>query len=285
VKGLAGRRVALATRHGKEAVIAPALGALDIAVEVAPVDTDAFGTFTGEVRRPGDMLETAIAKARAGMAASGLDLGLASEGAYGGGFGGLVGGATELLVLVDDRAGRVLHLVRSGLESNQAALSVAEARLDAGLEAFLARVGFPAHGLVVFAEGASDVGAAPVAKGIVAPEALEDALARAIERSASGRARVESDMRAHLNPTRMARIGELATAFAQRLATPCPACDAWGFGPVDARRGLPCADCGAATSLVRTVVSACDACGLRAERPRDDGLVVADPQWCPLCNP
>ncbi len=283
MKGLAGRRAALATRHGKEAAIAPALAAVGVTVEVAAIDTDAFGTFSGEVPRPGDMLETALAKARAGMAATGLDLGLASEGAYGGTFGGLVGAATELLVLVDDRDDRVLHLVRSGLESNQAARVVEGSGIDGGLRDFLARVGFPAHGLVVFAEG--DAGAAPEAKGIVEAAALEAALTRALARSSVGRARVETDMRAHLNPTRMARIGELAGAFAERLATPCPACGAWGFGPLDAQRGLPCADCGAGTALVRAVVHGCEVCGLREERPRDDGLVSAEPQWCPLCNP
>lgn len=283
MRGLAGRRAALATRHGKEAVIAPVLAPLGIAVEVAAIDTDAFGTFTGEVPRPGDMLETALAKARAGMAAAGLDLGLASEGAYGGALGGLAGAATELLVLVDARADRILHLVRSGLASNQAVRIVEDPAVDAALEDFLARVGFPAHGLVVFPEAPRDGDAAPVAKGIVEARALEAALARAIERA--GRARIETDMRAHLNPTRMARIGELAEDLAARLATACPACGAWGHGIVDVRRGLPCADCGAATSLVDGLVSGCEVCGLREERPRDDGLVAADPQWCPSCNP
>ena len=280
MSGLAGRRAALATRHGKEATIAPPLAALGIEVRVADVDTDAFGTFTGEVRRPGDMLETAIAKARAGMRATGLDLGLASEGAFGGALGGFAADATELLVLVDDRAGRVLHLVRSGLVSNQAGLSVEDA---AAIGDFPARVGFPAHGLVVFAEGVDGGGAELLEKGIVDAERLAAAVARALARG--GRARIETDMRAHLNPTRMTAIAALAEAFAERLATPCPDCGAWGHGPVAAHRGLPCGDCGAPTSLVRALTFGCEVCGQRDERPREDGLVAADPQWCPLCNP
>ncbi|MEE4300557.1 MAG: DUF6671 family protein [Pseudomonadales bacterium] len=274
----------LATRHGKESVIVPALAPLGLLVEVADVDTDAFGTFTGETPRPGDMLETAVAKARAGMAASGADLGVASEGAFGGALGGFATDARELIVLVDDHARRVSHVVRAGLATNQAALVVEQAA-DEALADFLQRVGFPAHGLVVFAEAPRAEGPEVEEKGIVEAARLEAALEQALARSSVGRARIETDMRAHLNPTRMGRIAELAEAFAARLATPCPRCGAWGYGPVDALRGLPCGDCGAVTSLVRPVVHGCEVCGHREERPRDDGLAAADPQWCPLCNP
>lgn len=50
-------------------------------------------------------------------------------------------------------------------------------------------------------------------------------------------------MRAHHNPTRMQVIEELADKLAQRLMTPCPACDMPGFGIVDIERGLPCRLC------------------------------------------
>lgn len=284
MKGLVCRRAVLATRHGKEAAIAPALAPLGVTIELADVDTDAFGTFTGETPRPGDMLETAVAKARAGMAATGADLGLASEGAFGGALAGFVADARELIVLVDDAAQRVVHLVRAGLASNQASLIV-EAVDATVLTEFTRRVGFPGHGLVVFAEGADSGGGAVEEKGIVDAGRLAAAIERALARSGVGRARIETDMRAHLNPTRMARIAELAEDFASRLATSCPACGAWGYGPVDALRGLPCGDCGAATSLVRELVHGCEVCGHREARPRDDGLTAADPQWCPLCNP
>ena len=282
MKELAGRRAALATRHGKERALGPALAGLGIEIAVAAVDTDAFGTFTGEVPRPGDMLETAVAKARAGMARLGLDLGLASEGAFGGSFGGLAAGATELVALVDDAAGRVVHVVRSGLRTNHGMIEITSA---AALGDFPDRVGFPEHGLVVQVDAPADGGPALEEKGIVDAGRLEAAVGRALERSAGHRARVETDMRAHLNPTRMATIAEVAGALAERLAARCPACGARGAGPVDVRRGLPCADCGAPTSLVRAVVEGCEACGRREERPRDDGLSRADPQWCPLCNP
>jgi len=49
--------------------------------------------------------------------------------------------------------------------------------------------------------------------------------------------------------------------------------------------GLPCAGCGAPSSLVRFEVFGCAACGRRERRPRADGQESADPRHCPLCNP
>lgn len=76
-------RAALATRHGKEAIFAPALARLGVEVIAAPIDTDAFGTFSGEIEREGSPLEVVERKARAAAEATGLTVGLASEGSFG----------------------------------------------------------------------------------------------------------------------------------------------------------------------------------------------------------
>jgi len=77
------RRAALGTMHGKEAAIAPPLATLGIALTVAPIDTDRFGTFTAETPRTCRMEDAARAKALAAIEATGLPVGIASEGAYG----------------------------------------------------------------------------------------------------------------------------------------------------------------------------------------------------------
>ena len=81
----AGRRIALATMHAKERAIAPPilkeLGAELVVPE--QIDTDALGTFSGEIERQGTMGEVAVRKARLGMAATDLKIGVASEGTYG----------------------------------------------------------------------------------------------------------------------------------------------------------------------------------------------------------
>lgn len=74
-------RAALGTMHGKEAALAPPLSVLGITLIRPEIDTDRFGTFTAEMPRSGTMADAARAKAKAAIAATGLSVGLASEGA------------------------------------------------------------------------------------------------------------------------------------------------------------------------------------------------------------
>ena len=78
-----GTYAALATKHGKEAIFQPAFATINISVVVTDINTDLFGTFAGEVEREGSARDTAERKARAAIDASGLPIGLASEGSFG----------------------------------------------------------------------------------------------------------------------------------------------------------------------------------------------------------
>jgi len=63
----------MATKHDKTVLVGPALTeALGLEVIEAVVDTDVLGTFSGEIARVGSPVDTAVAKARMGMAAVGL---------------------------------------------------------------------------------------------------------------------------------------------------------------------------------------------------------------------
>jgi hypothetical protein len=124
-----------------------------------------------------------------------------------------------------------------------------------------------------------------VDKGLRNWEALERALHRAAAASPDGLAFLETDMRAHCNPTRMAAIRTLAFRLVRRIATPCPACQTPGWGMVAQRPGLTCGGCGLPTDLVLAEVWGCGLCSYKEERPRRDGLVVADPGQCGWCNP
>ncbi|HLP23650.1 MAG TPA: hypothetical protein VK139_06380 [Microbacteriaceae bacterium] len=74
----------LATIHGKLALIAPPLEQrLGWRVTEAAVDTDAFGTFSGEIPRRHGPRDIAVAKARAGLDVVPAKFGLASEGTIG----------------------------------------------------------------------------------------------------------------------------------------------------------------------------------------------------------
>ena len=279
----AGRRAALATMHGKERAVAPAMAeALGLVVEpTAGLDTDRLGTFSGEVPRPGTMLETALAKARLGLAASGLDLALASEGSFGPHpVVPFLAGGIELLLFHDAGRGLTVHETLVADATNFAHLAVAPGE---PLDPFLAKAGFPAHALIVRPNRGERT--LFLAKGLADRAALDRAVAAAAAASADGRALVETDMRAHLNPTRMGTIAELARRLAARLACLCPACAAPGWGRTDVARGLPCGLCGSPTEHVLTEIFGCAACPHREERPRRDDLREADPMHCPVCNP
>ena len=278
---LEGVRAALGTMHGKEAAIVPPLAAIGVSVCVAEdLDTDRFGTFTGEVPRTGTMEEAARAKAQAAIAVTGLPVGIASEGSYGPHPMIPFAAVGRELILWRDEA-RGLEIVETLVDQTPCYGHEEIAEPD-DASAFLDRIGFPDAAVIVAPAGRP---AAPTAKGVTDHATLANGIDAALRRSRAGRALVMTDMRAHLNPRRMQTIARLAKALADRLATPCPACDAPGFGRLRAEAGLPCAGCGLPTEMIVREIHGCAACGHEQARPRPDGLNAADPRYCAFCNP
>jgi hypothetical protein len=278
-----GRRVSLATRHGKERAVArPFRRALGLEVVVPPeLDTDALGAFTGECPRQGTALETCLRKAHLGMAATGLPLGIANEGSFGPHpFVPFIPAGIEVMSFID--AERELVITETIL-AERTNYGHREARCVADLQAWLPTVGFPSHGLIV--RTTLDGPGAVIGKGITSIDRLIAAMVQARAQSDTGRAWVEADMRAHFNPTRMASIRRLAFRLARRIGSACPACAAPGWGPIGTLDGLPCEECGEPSTLVRCERLACTVCAHREERPRRDGLQTASARYCPQCNP
>ncbi|MEO1240955.1 MAG: DUF6671 family protein [Pseudomonadota bacterium] len=283
-KPLLRRRAAIATMHGKEAAIAPVLERRPGLRLIVPehIDTDSLGTFTGDTPRRGTVLETAIAKAHLGMSQAGVTAGIANEGTYGAHpVLPIAPGGSELIVYVDDELGVQVHEAMIVEKTNFAHLNVTPGE---DVTAFLASIGFPAHGVVVSPHAPQSTDAIYV-KGIRDHATLDDAIAKAANHSADNAVLIQTDMRAHMNPTRMDAIAMLTEKLAARLESPCPNCAAPGFGQVDRKTGLPCRDCGGPSTLVRVEVHGCGACDCRQEVARQDGLRVSDPTYCLICNP
>ncbi len=278
-----GRVAVLATMHGKEAAFAPVLADRLGVDTIVPegIDTDALGTFTGEIARQGTVEDAARAKAALGLSRTGGDLALANEGAYGPHpqipFVPL---GVEVVAWVDKRIG--LTLVES-LYDETPVYDHLVLGPDEDPGSFLARIGFPAQKVIVCAD--DDAVSDTVMKGIGSVEQLGAALAKVRRLSTDGKAFVQTDMRAHCNPRRMKTLGRLAQKLASRLVTTCPGCAAPGFGRVGVKMGLPCAWCGRPTIMVRAERWGCGVCGLVETRPRGDGLTEGDPGACPRCNP
>jgi hypothetical protein len=279
-----GEEAVLATMHGKERVIAPLLEQeLGLSVGLADgLDTDRFGSFTREVERTGSQLEAARAKIAAGFdCAPSARVGLASEGSFGPHpFIPFLPLGRELILLVDRKADFELVGLDADSETNFGHAVVTDV---AGAIAFAQRSRFPEHGLIVI--GCEDDRPAPqlmIDKDITDSGKLEAAVKDCV--ALCGRAFVETDMRAHRNPTRMAAIGRATEDLIQRFLSTCPACLRPGFVVTERIPGVPCAWCAAPTEVIRTEISACVGCGHRTERPATD-MATADPGQCGRCNP
>lgn len=272
-----GRWAAIATMHGKERAVAPVLCRwFDMAVTTAPgVDTDAFGTFTGEVARQGTILDAARAKAQLAIERTGAAIGIGSEGAFGPDPElPFVATGRELLLLREAATGHEI-VVTSRTRTNFNHMNVSPNDL---VDECLVRIGFPDHAAVVRAFDGSYV-----AKGLTTRDQVDAALHALFEAGQKGI--LQADMRAHLNPTRMASIARLARTLAVRLARCCPACGSPGFGLVDVERGLPCRECRFPTRRIRAEIYGCSACGEKRKRHDRPDSFGADPMWCQVCNP
>ncbi|BAY52883.1 hypothetical protein NIES2134_120370 [Thermostichus vulcanus NIES-2134] len=274
-----GRTAILATKHGKEQVIAPALARLGVTVVVASdFDSDRFGTFSREIPRCGTQEEAALAKAEAVLAQTGADLVIASEGSFGPHpqFP-MLPSDRELILLVDRRHDLVLRGEVLSLDTNFSHATVSH--LEEAL-AFGARVGFPSHGLIAMAQ-ADPLPNTPIFKGIQSEEQLQRAIATLQTNHAT--LHLETDMRAHMNPTRMRVIAQAAAELVQAMAQGCPQCGWPGFVACEHLPGLPCELCGAPTGAIKASRYRCQHCLYELTVPVPE--TVADPSQCYVCNP
>jgi len=285
------RVVALPTRHSKEIALAPAFHqVLSATIDVIDVDTDSFGTFTGDIPRTRSPLKSAEAKAHAGLAASGNTLAVASEGTIGPDPSlPFANSDIEVLVFVDTQRQITIH---EQYRSNEIVAVRHVIGPGDDLSSILHRADFPNHAVLVKPESdsyeatrqneATHRSPPMTTTGITDTETLQRALAQVHAMGLN--AVIESDFRACFSPSRMANITECARRLVARIATNCPACASPGWGLVAPSRGLPCRECGThVPTAVRSHRLGCPRCEACVETPSPDSTV--DPRWCPRCNP
>ena len=98
------------------------------------------------------------------------------------------------------------------------------------------------------------------------------------------RAFLETDMRAHRNPTRMRSIERATMDLLRRFNSRCPDCNYPGYDIVERIAGLPCAWCYLPTGIIRFETLCCKQCG-REEQRKANERELADPGECANCNP
>lgn len=276
-----GRVAVLATMHGKEAAIAPRLETqLGVTVTVPPdFNTDAFGTFTGDIKRPSDQLTTARLKAAAALRQTGESLAIASEGSFGPHPQiPFVACDRELVLLIDHQ--HQLKIVGECLSTDTNYRSQVIHSPEEAL-AFGKAVGFPQHGLVVKGGAANQI----LGKGITKIETLLTLVDQSLNQSPQSKIQIETDMRALYNPTRMKVIAQATEDLIRAITLSCPRCSCPGFSLTQRFPGLPCSLCGTPTLLTLSRLYRCQRCQFEQRFPGDQGFSAADPSYCPYCNP
>jgi len=269
--------------HQKEKVMAPLLEQeLGINVIVPQnFNTDAFGTFTREIKRTGDQLEAARRKAKAALALTHESLAFASEGTFAPHPAlPYISCNREIVVLID--AINELEIFGQEFSTdtnfNHKTIQTVEEAFE-----FAQQVGFPEHGLVVMehlGEGKQEM-----IKGIITENQLIEAVELILKKSVNGKVHIETDMRSLYNPTRMRNIGKATRDLIQKIKQVCPKCSCPGFEITERKQGLPCALCNVPTTMTLVAIYQCKKCDFTQEVLFPDRLEKADPAQCIYCNP
>ncbi len=270
-----GREIRIATMHGKEKVIGPALEeAFKMKYSVATFDTDLLGTFSGEVERVLAPLEAAREKCRLALENDNAEIAIASEGSFGTHptlyF---MPSDEEILLLVDRKNDLEIAVKHTSLQTNYGYFSTES---EEPVADFLKRVKFPSHALIV---KTADF----IEKGIQSKDQLDRAINACI--SLNGQYQLMTDMRAMYNPSRMRVIQEATDKLIQKMQSQCPGCSRPGFGITDALKGLLCSTCSMPTRSVKTVIYSCEGCHYTEKADFPEGKTEEDPMFCDFCNP
>ncbi len=276
-----GRKLLVASMHNKHQVIAPIFKRewnSEVVCEVE-MNTDQFGTFSGEIERELDPLSSAIAKCRLGLNLSGLDLGVATEGSFGP-HPSLpwMAAHEEWMVLLDEKNDLTISKRKWSINTN---FNQAKISSEDELFQFAEKVHFPSHALILRSK--KEDGSQEIVKGIHDVQLLKDCFHRM--NIPSSELIVETDMRAHFNPTRMKVIEELTIELIQKVVSQCPECSRNGFGDQRVEPGLPCGQCGIPTSSPLYKITTCFSCGFEKREMNPTGNSIEDPTYCQFCNP
>lgn len=243
------RVLVIATMHGKEQVLKPLLEeALGVTCIIpAEFNSDIFGTFSGEIERELNPLETARKKCYAAMELTGCNLAIASEGSFGAHpIIGFVPADEELLVLIDRKNNMEIKVREISTATNFAGKEITN--LQAAYD-FAAQVLFPSHSLII-KKAKEDLSI--LYKGITDINRLKKIVTDLLADNHS--IYMETDMRAMYNPSRMKVIEEACKKLITITKSFCKHCGTPGFSVTDSIIGLPCDYCGSPTQIGRAHV-------------------------------
>jgi hypothetical protein len=274
------RRLIIATKHHKERVLAPLLEQ-ELGVKCfidETFDTDTLGTFSGEVQREQDPLSTARLKCLKAMERNNCDLGVASEGSFGPHPSLFFASADdEFLIFIDKKNDLEIVVRELSTETNFNGRAITS---ENDLMEFANLTKFPSHALIL---KPSKENTEDMVKGITCAQDLKAAFRAILKKH--GQIHAETDMRAMLNPSRMAVIEAAAQKLVDKIKSLCPKCKTPGFGVTGTKTGLPCDLCGMPTASNKSLIYQCKKCAYKLEKAPPHGKTTEDPMYCDFCNP
>lgn len=279
-----GEQFVFATMHDKELFLEGAckkiLGASLRGLK-GILDTDLLGTFSGEIEREGTQKETVLKKCLLGLEKSGLSFGLASEGSFGPDpLIPFFNSSIESIVFIDKKRDLKLFETMRFLRTNYNEKKVSASE---DYSEFLKSILFPSHRLIVRPNIWADK--TIIFKGIQDPDQLKKAISISCSNSSDQQALLQTDMRAHMNPTRALNLVKLGLRLFRRIERPCPSCNSPGWGPSRKLPGKRCKACYYPTELPRASLWCCPACLFEQEKSLPSAEIGAEPCYCPNCNP
>ncbi len=274
----------LATMHKKEQVMATILEKeLGLRIIVPEnFNTDIFGTFTRDIERPGNQIEAARLKAEKVLELTGEKIAIASEGSFAPHPNVPYIPANREIIILIDKVNK-LEIIGEEFSTDTNYNHMVVETWEQAFK-FSKKVGFPEHALVVmYSEFPKEKN--ELIKGIQTEEEFRQAVDFILNNSPTGKAHIETDMRAMYNPTRMKNIAKATVNLVEKINNCCPQCQTPGFGIVDRKQGLPCELCQMPTMLTLAVIYKCGKCGFSQEKRFPKGIEFADPSQCMYCNP
>lgn len=276
--------IILTTKHAKSIAIAPAFfKELGATVIEYVADTDLFGTFSGEIERSNNALETARKKCELAFRCLGPDINfaLASEGSFSPHPTiPFIQCNQEIIYFIDRKLDFHFHMSCISSNTNYRKEFVKSLK---ELLKFAKDVEFPSHGLILRAKGTNNDSL--IFKEIESISELKKIFQECMENGFNQNVLLQTDMRAQLNPTRMNVIKNLAEKMAERLALNCPNCNTPGWGKIRNEPGLTCAQCNSKTKVTLHEIFGCVKCAYTEKKSPSHGLTHTNPVNCDFCNP
>jgi hypothetical protein len=279
-----GKTCVLVTMHGKGEAILPVFQDFEGLefIDSPTLNTDLLGTFSGEIIRTQNPLETALLKAKMAMNHVNADFVIANEGSFGPHPSiHFIPADHEWIVLLELKSDRYWYAQHISTNTNFS--SLVPKNWDEVVE-FLRKIDFPNHGIIIKLE--SDINSInnQIIKDIHSIAEIEKIYMQ--YEDVEGFCLIfETDMRAHRNPTRMQVISETAEKLKRKLENYCPTCNYPGYSIVEVETGLPCSLCESPTRMIHKALYACTNCHHQEWSGNPEGLLKSDPGFCDFCNP